>query len=283
MKRTFCFGLLLITTVLALGQNLKSPGVSEVGNRFNLPLIAGHRGGNDTILPENSISLFNYTIGNSCSRQMIIELDIRKSLSGSLFVMHDSTIDRTTTGSGKIKDLTDEYIRTVLLKDRNGNITKEGVPLFAEVLSSLMAGNAMLMLDVKGEIWPEVVQLVKQMQMEQKCIALTFSATNTKLLNEIGGGMLISALVTNHQECESLVESHIPTDKLIAYISDRTPHAIIEELKLQGIMLMADMNEGVRNKGIPYNTDFYRETIISKYLSILITDFPVFVNGIYCE
>lgn len=284
MKRNFCFGLLLLTTVLASAQIKGNPDIPEItDNELVLPLIAGHRGGYDTILPENSISLFKYTIRNCCSRQIIIELDVRKSLSGSLFIMHDSTIDRTTTGSGEIKDLTDEYLLSVKLKDRKGNITDERVPLFAEVLSSLKGSKAMLMLDVKEEIWPEVVKLVRQMQMEQKCIALTFNPANTCLLNDLECGMFISALVTNQKELESVVETHSPLDKQIAYISSQTPKIVLDELKQKGILLMTDMNEGGRNKGNPYDPAFYQKTINSNSLSILITDFPVFVNAIYCQ
>ena len=67
------------------------------------PMIKiGHRGANGYEL-ENSIASFKK------ARELdvdMIELDVQCCASGELIVMHDKKIDRTTTGSGYLSDLT---------------------------------------------------------------------------------------------------------------------------------------------------------------------------------
>jgi len=66
------------------------------------PLVFAHRGGGG-LFPENTLEAFRY------SAQMgvdVLELDIHSTADGALVVMHDSRVDRTTNGSGKINDFT---------------------------------------------------------------------------------------------------------------------------------------------------------------------------------
>jgi len=103
--------LLFVLTLHALFASSQSDSI-------NL-LVVGHRGGFDASLPENSLAMFDFTFQNACQQPVAVEFDIRESASGSLYLMHDSTVDRTTNGSGKINLLTDSYLKTLFLKDRN--------------------------------------------------------------------------------------------------------------------------------------------------------------------
>lgn len=50
--------------------------------------------------------------------------------------MHDETIDRTTTGKGKVKDLTLKEIQSYQLKLDDGTVTSEKVPTLYDALLS---------------------------------------------------------------------------------------------------------------------------------------------------
>jgi len=67
-----------------------------------LKLIQGHRGTNE-YYPENTILSFDKAFEQGANA---IELDVRKSLDGVHVVMHDITVDRTTDGTGNVRDLT---------------------------------------------------------------------------------------------------------------------------------------------------------------------------------
>lgn len=247
------------------------------------PLIVGHRGGSDTILPENSISLFDFTTRNTCYNPMAIEFDIRESASGSLYIMHDETVDRTTNGTGKINELRDTYLNSLILKDRIGNLTTEKIPLFSEVLSNFKNKNLILVLDVKGNILPEVIKQVQLIGMESKCILLTFSLEQTSLAYQLTTTIMISALVKNREQWNSLLELGIPSSRLIAYISNDVPTELIDRINDRKVTLMNDLNESFSNNSKYYEPDYYKIMQEASKLSIIITDFPVYVNKLFCN
>lgn len=66
------------------------------------PLVFAHRGGGG-LYPENTLEAFKY------SAQMgvdVLELDVHSTSDGTLVVMHDAAVDRTTNGSGKLSEMT---------------------------------------------------------------------------------------------------------------------------------------------------------------------------------
>jgi glycerophosphoryl diester phosphodiesterase len=67
----------------------------------NYPLIIAHRGG-DELWPGDTLYAFQQAAKLKVD---LLEMDIHASVDGVLVVNHDETVDRTTNGSGKIKDL----------------------------------------------------------------------------------------------------------------------------------------------------------------------------------
>lgn len=68
--------------------------------------IVCHRGAN-LQAPENTIASLERAIALDA---YAVELDIRPSRDGVLYVMHDATVDRTTNGTGRISDMDSEEI-----------------------------------------------------------------------------------------------------------------------------------------------------------------------------
>ena len=63
------------------------------------PRLVCHRGGS-LIAPENTFAAADAALNMGAH---LIELDVRESADGVLYVMHDQTLDRTTDGSGPIQ------------------------------------------------------------------------------------------------------------------------------------------------------------------------------------
>jgi glycerophosphoryl diester phosphodiesterase len=274
---------LFIHTLLVNGHEDVNATQKKILLDHRQPLIVGHRGGFDASLPENSISLFDFTFKNACQAPIGIEFDIRESATGSLYLMHDSTVDRTTNGTGKINMLTDSYIKTLFLKDRNGILTSEKMPLFSQVLAHFQDKNIVLMLDVKGKIYPKVIKLVSEMKMESKCILLTFNQNNTKLVKESTSSIMISTLVVTRTDWESLLKLQIPDQQLIAYVSKETPLDLINEIYKTKVLIMTDMSESIYNNSKHYDPDYYKDFLAKMHLGVIITDYPLFVNKIFCN
>ena len=66
------------------------------------PLLIAHRGG-AALAPENTLEAFRNAIRLGVDA---LQLDVRLTADGALVVIHDETVDRTTNGSGLVRDMT---------------------------------------------------------------------------------------------------------------------------------------------------------------------------------
>jgi glycerophosphoryl diester phosphodiesterase len=71
-------------------------------------LNIAHRGGR-RIRPEHTLEAYQQAIADGAD---VLELDLHATSDGVIVVMHDATIDRTTNGTGAIKEMTFEELRT---------------------------------------------------------------------------------------------------------------------------------------------------------------------------
>lgn len=107
-------------------------------------LLVGHRGGAD-LGYENTLSCIEKGIEAGAD---MIEIDIHLTKDGKLLVCHDQTVNRTTNGKGKIRDLTLQEIRQFKVVDKKGNLTEEHLPTLGEVLQ-LVNGRVKLLIEIK--------------------------------------------------------------------------------------------------------------------------------------
>ena len=93
--------------------------------------IIGHRGG-ASLAPENTMTCYRKGIEAGAD---MIEIDIHLSKDGRVVVCHDQTVDRTTNGTGKIRELTLAEIQRLRVVDANGHLTDEHLPTLEEVFA----------------------------------------------------------------------------------------------------------------------------------------------------
>jgi glycerophosphoryl diester phosphodiesterase len=115
------------------------------------PLRIGHRGAAGHA-PENTLLSIETALSFGVD---VVEIDVHRSRDGHLIVMHDERVDRTTNGSGYIRDLTLAQIKA-LRTERD-----QQVPTLAEVLAAVK-GRAALMIELKvRNIVDETVELAR--------------------------------------------------------------------------------------------------------------------------
>lgn len=93
-------------------------------------LVVAHRG-DWRHAPENSIAAIEHSISIGVD---IVELDLQLSRDSVLFVIHDSKLDRTTTGKGRVCDWTADSLRTLRLKNGAGIRTMHSLPTLEEAM-----------------------------------------------------------------------------------------------------------------------------------------------------
>lgn len=118
MAVLFCIGLafLLSAFLSFLYRKFRLPKLkSDLAKSFlrtdtsdlNKPAIIAHRGGSSEA-PENTLAAFRTAKENKAAG---VEFDVDFTKDGRAVVIHDSTVDRTTDGSGAVSEFTFEEIR----------------------------------------------------------------------------------------------------------------------------------------------------------------------------
>jgi len=144
-------------------------------------LTCAHRG-NHNNAPENSLKSIQDAINDEIE---MVEIDVRQTRDGKFVLMHDSTLERTTNGSGKVSDFTLPELKQLKLKDNNGVLTDEKIPTLQEVLA-LGRGKIYFDLDISNDkvsfdrIYPVVKQygMIKQSLFYTQGVSITKSALN---------------------------------------------------------------------------------------------------------
>lgn len=124
-------------------------------------LLIGHRGTRYQF-DENTLDAFKIAINKGIN---YIELDIRTSKDGKLVVIHDETINRTTNGFGKVKDL----IYTEI-SEANTLRNKSKIPLLEEVLDTFR-DKIYFMIELKENgISEQILKMISQKRLINSCV-----------------------------------------------------------------------------------------------------------------
>ena len=120
-------------------------------------IVAAHRG-DWRNFPENSLEAIDNAIKMGVD---IVELDVKKTKDGELILMHDRTLDRTTTGKGLVSENTLSDIRKLNLRNGCNIRTIHKVPTLEEALLHAK-GKIMINLDQADLYFDQIYELMKK-------------------------------------------------------------------------------------------------------------------------
>lgn len=152
--------------------------------------IWGHRGASG-YAPENTLTAFKMAEDMGADG---IELDVQMSKDGVLVICHDETIDRTSSGTGFIKDMTFEELRKYNYNKTHPEYEHADIPTLEEVLALVKPGKMIINIELKTGIFfypgieEKVVALVKQYGMEDRVIYSSFNHYSAKHIHDIDPG-----------------------------------------------------------------------------------------------
>ncbi len=134
--------------------------------------ISAHRGEN-RIHPENTLPAFREAIRAGAQQ---IEMDVYLTDHGDLVVIHDSTVDRTTDGTGDLREMTLDEIKSLDAGSwKDPRFAGERIPTLEEALA-IMPRNVWLNLHLKGG--RALGEAVATMVIEQGRMHQAFLAAN---------------------------------------------------------------------------------------------------------
>lgn len=161
MRRLFYLQIFLFISFVAIGQqNADAIRRTFLDASSSIVLVASHRATHNQY-PENSLKAIEESIRIGVD---IIEIDVKVSKDGIPFLMHDRTVDRTTTGKGDPEEFTWEELQKLFIVDK-GKQTTFKIPTLEEALK-LAYGKIMVDLDLKTDRIDKVIEVVRKTDTE---------------------------------------------------------------------------------------------------------------------
>ncbi len=188
MRLIKLLGILGISVLLMNCDSKKETGKNmKHAKNDNHPIIIAHRGG-AKLAPENTLASFKNAIVIGAD---MIEIDVHFSKDSEIMVIHDESLDRTTNGTGEIKDLTlDEIKKYDAGSWFSEDFKNEKVPTLTEVLQSIN-GQCKLLIEIKGgdERYPglekKIIETVKEHNAEPWVVIQSFNKNSILRIKEM--------------------------------------------------------------------------------------------------
>ena len=160
---------------LAASRNTSSPcNVLALCSRDNPAILTIAHRGFWTATAENSLASVRAAVAAGVE---MIEIDTQATADGRLVVIHDGTLDRTTTGKGVVNALPFEVVRAARLKAGAGGdaaeVTDECVPTLEELLEEAR-GRIAVNIDTKfARDLPLVMETVLRLDIQDQVLVKT--------------------------------------------------------------------------------------------------------------
>jgi glycerophosphoryl diester phosphodiesterase len=245
---------------------------STKGKNYKVETVA-HRGASG-YAPENTMAAFKKAFEMKAD---YFELDVQMSKDGELVLIHDTTVDRTTNGTGKVGELTFEEFRSLDAGSWFGpQFTGEKIPALEEALDAFR-GKIGILIELKSpELYPGIEQKVADALIErnmhlpnnEKIIVQSFNFESIKTFHKILPNVPVGVLTNK-------AEHH--TDEMLQEFSNYADFVnpnmafVNKELtdRIHGLG-MRTMSWTVRNK-----SDVQR--LLDAKVDGIITDYPDYV------
>ncbi len=153
-------------------------------------MVGGHRG-NSAELPENTLAAFRSAIELGVD---IIECDVHLSADGHMVVIHDHTLERTTNGSGLVREHSWEELRK--LDAGHG----ERLPSLDEVIEVAREGAVGLAIEIKQipipypDMEERVVDALRATEMVDQACVISFYHPSCRRLKELEPALQVGLL-----------------------------------------------------------------------------------------
>ncbi len=172
MKR-FLSVLLLVPLLMACGTSEKEAAtraeriVAQIHDPASRQvLVAAHRG-DWRNYPENSIGAIESVIRMGVD---VMELDLKLTADSVLVLMHDNTIDRMTTGRGRVSEISCDSIRRCRLRAaHHAGVTRYTVPTLREALA-VCKDRIVVNVDQGYEYYDLVLALTEELGMTDQVL-----------------------------------------------------------------------------------------------------------------
>lgn len=184
-----------------------------------LSLLSAHRGGAGPGYPENCIETFEHTLRQTFS---MLEIDPRVTKDGQIVIHHDATLDRTTTGTGKVVDKTLQELKQLRLKDIEGNATEFQIPTLNEVF--LWAkGKTILVLDQKDVPLETRIAKIEEHKAESYAMLIVGNLKDAQTVYATNKNIMMEMMLGDFNKITAFDSSGVPWENVIVFLGHDAP------------------------------------------------------------
>ena len=198
----------------------------EATGRLNLwrrPFVIGHRG-LPSRAPENTIEGARLALGYGAE---ILECDVQLSRDGQVVVHHDDTLERTTSGSGRVDAHSlAELEQLTVNRQFPGFMPPPRLPSLQRYLQAFSADQAVHFLELKSAdpaLIAPTVSLVEQLGMEDRVVFISFHPGQLRLLQELLPGASVGFLTDGLHDGEPQAAATRVLDALAPFAATYNP------------------------------------------------------------
>ena len=187
-----------------------------------LPLVSGHRGGPQKGYPENCIPTFEQTLQHTFA---MLEVDPRYTKDGAIVLFHDATLDRTSTGRGKLTDFNLAELKQLRLKDPDGNVTEFQLPTLDEALV-WARGKAILVLDQKDVPVAVRVKKIEEHKAEGHAMLIVNTFKDAQACYAANTNIMMEVMIPNRAKFAEFEQLAIPWRNVVAFVGHVPPEDV---------------------------------------------------------
>ncbi|OES45786.1 glycerophosphodiester phosphodiesterase [Domibacillus iocasae] len=271
MKKTLLgTGFVLTLLFSPISQTFAAESTGELRQVDNV----AHRGASG-YAPENTMAAFDKAVDMKAD---YIEIDVQRSKDGELVIIHDTKVDRTTDGTGYVKDLTFEQLRSLDAGSFKGEqFAGEKIPTFDEILDRYH-GKVGILIELKApELYPgieeSVAEELKERNLEhpqnEKIIIQSFNFDSMKKMDSLLPKVPIGVLTSSkaHTTEQALTDFAVYADYF------NPSYGIVTE----------DLVDQVHSLGMKISSWTVRSQVAADFLldmdvDAIITDYPDYVD-----
>ncbi|NOZ85767.1 MAG: glycerophosphodiester phosphodiesterase family protein [Deltaproteobacteria bacterium] len=245
---------------------LRDPGCKRV-------MVAAHRGYHTGSFPENSLAAFRAAAELGVD---LIEVDVRHTADDHLVLMHNSSVDATTDGTGEVSDLTLEEIQKLTLKGADPNNPEtQHVPLFSQALALAREYSIMLYVDKKTERWDLVLAEIKKGDYFDQALVRDSSSSVLGEMSAKEPRLMVMPSIGSSLGIDKLKED-LPGLCIVEVSHDGPWPAMNQALKAAGLKIQQDVLGYGDDQAETGDYSAWKD-YIDKGVNLLQTDWPQFL------
>lgn len=206
-------------------------------NTSNQPSLVCHRG--STLFgPENSLRS-----AAGCFRcgYEFVEIDVHTSADGHPVVIHDTTVDRVTDGTGAVSEMKLAELKRLNLTDLNGDPTGERIPKLDEMLAMAETGQG-FMVEIKNADPAQVVESVNRFGLGAACFYWSFDADKLIWLRKNHPDASLMARARDHSSIENTLGQYAPN--VVEFEFDLHDRSLVEQAQEMDVKTMVYAQHG---------------------------------------